>query len=168
MPASRRARATVLGACASGAGGGAGSGTSNSATYGIWCAHLVLSGVNKVIGTDFTFGFDTALAVATDGRVTDGLLAHVARLQEEPVGAIGPGPHPLGAQAGLDVLFGQVGWSPVERRRQSGVEGGDDRLDRDLPEVDAERFGDGARIVHRLTTGEYIEFLTLPAYELID
>ena len=35
-----------------------------SANYGIWCSHLVLSGNNKVIGTDFTFG---AFASIKDG-----------------------------------------------------------------------------------------------------
>jgi MYXO-CTERM domain-containing protein len=32
-----------------------GSGVSNSAVYGIWCAHLVVAGNNKVIGVDFGF-----------------------------------------------------------------------------------------------------------------
>ncbi len=41
-----------------------GVGTSAGAQYGIWCAHLVVSGNNKVIGVDFTF---SAFASIKDG-----------------------------------------------------------------------------------------------------
>ncbi|MBI3370360.1 MAG: malate synthase A [Betaproteobacteria bacterium] len=33
---------------------------------------------------------------------------------------------------------------------------------------DAGRYAEGARLFERITTGDYVEFLTLPAYELID
>ncbi len=44
------------------------------------------------------------LHVAADRRVADRLLAHVAGLEEEPRRRVRPGPHPLGAEARLDVL----------------------------------------------------------------
>jgi hypothetical protein len=37
------------------AGSSSASANSNAAVYGIWCAHLVVAGVNKQIGVDFTF-----------------------------------------------------------------------------------------------------------------
>ena len=33
---------------------------------------------------------------------------------------------------------------------------------------DAGKYAEGARLFDRITTGDYVEFLTLPAYELID
>ena len=51
---------------------------------------------------------ERTLKVTAD-RVTDGSLAHVAGLQEEPAGGVGPVPHALPADARLDVLPGQLG-----------------------------------------------------------
>ena len=41
-----------------------------SATRGIWCAHLVLAGNNKVIGTDFTFGAFASIKDGVTGQTT--------------------------------------------------------------------------------------------------
>ena len=62
------------------------------------------------------------LEVAADGRVADRLLAHVARLQEQAARAVGPAPHPLGADSRLHVLAR----GPVDRlaRLQHGGDGG--------------------------------------------
>jgi len=39
----------------------------SAANYGIWCSHLVLSGNNKVIGTDFTFSAFTSIKDGVTG-----------------------------------------------------------------------------------------------------
>jgi MYXO-CTERM domain-containing protein len=46
-----------------------GSGASG-ANFGIWCSHLVLSGNNKVIGTDFTFSAFTSIKDGVSGAVS--------------------------------------------------------------------------------------------------
>ena len=46
-----------------------GSGAS-TANFGIWCSHLVLSGNNKVIGTDFTFSAFASIKDGISGAVS--------------------------------------------------------------------------------------------------
>jgi len=48
-----------------------GSGAS-TANFGIWCSHLVLSGNNKVIGTDFTFSAFTSIKDGVTGGTSQG------------------------------------------------------------------------------------------------
>ena len=40
------------------------------ANFGIWCAHLVFAGNNKVIGTDFTFAASASIKDGTNGTTT--------------------------------------------------------------------------------------------------
>ena len=52
-------------------GGGSGSGTSNSATYGIWCAHMVLSG-SATLGTDTFFSAAATIKDSVTGYANQG------------------------------------------------------------------------------------------------
>ena len=65
----------------------------SAANYGIWCAHLVLSGTDKVIGTDFTF---SAFASIKDG-VSGGVSQTSSAFQAVPA----PGAVALLGLAGL-------------------------------------------------------------------
>jgi hypothetical protein len=57
-------------ALVSAAGGYQAPANSNAATYGIWCAHLVIAGNNKVIGTDFTFKASASVKDGVSGATT--------------------------------------------------------------------------------------------------
>ena len=72
------------------------------------------SATTTVLGT-LAMTDKRAFEVAAHGRVADGLLAHVAGLQEERAGRVGPVPHPLPAQPRLDVLARQLGWRLLRR-----------------------------------------------------
>jgi len=54
----------------SAAGGYAAPANSNAATYGIWMAHLVLVGNNKVIGVDFTFKASASIKDGANSATT--------------------------------------------------------------------------------------------------
>jgi len=45
-------------------------GTASAANFGIWCAHLVVAGNNKVIGVDFTFGAFASIKDGANGSVS--------------------------------------------------------------------------------------------------
>jgi hypothetical protein len=45
-------------------------GTASSANFGIWCAHLVLAGNNKVIGVNFTFSAFASIKDGVTGQTT--------------------------------------------------------------------------------------------------
>jgi hypothetical protein len=47
-------------------------GTASSANFGIWVAHLVLAGNNKMIGVDFTFGASASIKDGVTGQTTQG------------------------------------------------------------------------------------------------
>jgi MYXO-CTERM domain-containing protein len=49
-----------------------------SANFGIWCAHLVLAGNNKVIGVDFTFGAFASIKDGVTGQTTQAGSSFVA------------------------------------------------------------------------------------------
>ena len=48
----------------------AGAGATAAATNGIWCAHLVVAGNNKVIGVDFTFAAEASIKDGVTGATT--------------------------------------------------------------------------------------------------
>ena len=50
----------------------AGAGATAAATHGIWCAHLVVAGNNKVIGVDFTFAASASIKDGVTGATTQG------------------------------------------------------------------------------------------------
>lgn len=50
----------------------AGAGATAAATHGIWCAHLVFAGNNKVIGVDFTFAASASIKDGATGATTQG------------------------------------------------------------------------------------------------
>ncbi len=54
----------------SAAGGYSAPANSNAATYGVWMAHLVVAGNNKVIGTDFTFKASASIKDGANGATT--------------------------------------------------------------------------------------------------
>jgi uncharacterized protein (TIGR03382 family) len=54
----------------SAAGGYAAPANSSAATYGIWCAHLVVAGTNKVIGVDFTWQASASIKDGVTGLTT--------------------------------------------------------------------------------------------------
>jgi hypothetical protein len=54
----------------SAAGGYSAPANSNAATYGIWCAHLVIAGNNKAIGIDFTFKASASIKDGANGATT--------------------------------------------------------------------------------------------------
>ena len=54
----------------SAAGGYAAPANSNAATRGVWCAHLVVAGNNKVIGIDFTFKASSSIKDGVSGSTT--------------------------------------------------------------------------------------------------
>ena len=49
-----------------------------SANFGVWCAHLVLAGNNKVIGTDFTFSAFASIKDGVNGSVSQASSSFVA------------------------------------------------------------------------------------------
>jgi MYXO-CTERM domain-containing protein len=52
------------------AGAASAPGTSDAAVYGIWCAHLVVAGNNRQIGTDFTFKAWASIKDGTTGSTS--------------------------------------------------------------------------------------------------
>jgi MYXO-CTERM domain-containing protein len=50
----------------------------SAATRGIWVAHLVVAGNNKVIGTDFTFGAFASIKDGVTGGTTQAGSSFVA------------------------------------------------------------------------------------------
>jgi hypothetical protein len=54
-------------ALVSAAGGYAAPANSLGTTYGIWVSHLVVNGVNKQIGVDFTFAANASIKDGVDG-----------------------------------------------------------------------------------------------------
>ena len=48
----------------------AGANATANATNGIWCAHLVVAGNNKVIGVDFTFAAEASIKDGVNGATT--------------------------------------------------------------------------------------------------
>jgi MYXO-CTERM domain-containing protein len=48
----------------------AGTGATAAATHGIWCGHLVVAGINKVIGVDFTFIAEASIKDGVSGATT--------------------------------------------------------------------------------------------------
>ena len=59
-------------------GTGYGPANSNAATRGIWVAHLVVAGTNKVIGTDFTWTGSVSIKDGVNANTTQGTYSFAA------------------------------------------------------------------------------------------
>ena len=99
--------------------------------------------------------------VAVERRVADRELRLVAGRDHEPAELVRERHQQRPADPRLQVLLGQVGLAPRERRRQRGAERLDDRLDRDLAEVDPERLGQ-PRASPRVASDEYRDGIETP------
>ena len=85
--------------------------------------------------------------VAVEGAVPDGELALVPGGEEQRAGLVGDRHEDLAADAGLDVLLGEVAGGVTEGLRERGQVGGVHRLDEHLAKGDAQPLGQDARVL---------------------
>ena len=101
----------------------------------------------EVVLIDAGDGADTAGGVAIHGGVSDGCFRAVAGGEEEAVAEVGEHPDAGGADAGLNVLAGEVVFFPVELAFEDGLDGAfvalDELVDFPLGIVAVEHFSDG-------------------------
>ena len=84
--------------------------------------------------------------VPVERRVADRELRLVAGGDDEPAELVRQRHQQHAADAGLEVLLGQVAIEVVEARRERLLEGGDDLVDRQLAEVDPEALREPPRV----------------------
>ena len=92
--------------------------------------------------------------VAVEGAVAGGHLGLVAGGEDERAELVGEGHEERAADAGLEVLFGQAEGSAGEEGLEGALVGGEDVVDGDEFEADAEVGGEGAGVVDGAGGGE--------------